>query len=67
MMIAIDLSKKQALCSNQEARQQIDFAGNLAWVENEEETMFFIIEEAYEAIYDFSQVTVRALWIMSYN
>ena len=46
MMIAIDLSKKQALCPNQEARQQIDFAGNLARVENEEETMFFIIEEA---------------------
>ena len=46
MMTAIDLSKKQALCSNQEARQQIDFAGNLARVENEEETMFFIIEEA---------------------
>ena len=56
-MIAIDLSKQQALDANPKAIQQIHFTGNL----EENATMFFIIEEAKETILDFSQVTVRVL------
>ena len=44
-MVAIDLSKQQALDANPKAIQQIDFTGNL---KNRRggATMFFIIEEA---------------------
>ena len=45
-MIAIDLSKQQALDADQKAIQQINFTGNL----DREATMFFIIEEAKETI-----------------
>ena len=48
-MIAIDLSKQQALDADQKAIQQINFTGNL----DREATMFFIIEEAKETILDF--------------
>ena len=43
-MIAIDLSKKQALNADPKAIQQINFTGNL---ENQS-TIFFIIEGAKE-------------------
>ena len=58
-MIAIDLSKQQALDADPRAIQQIDITGNLdrpAVV-----TMFFIVEEAKETILDFSQGTVKIL------
>ena len=58
-MIAIDLSKQQALDANSEAIQQINFTGNLDRVAGT--TMFFIIEEAKETILDFSQGTVKVL------
>ena len=45
-MIAIDLSKQQALDADPIAIQQINFAANLDRDENT--TMFFIIEEAKE-------------------
>ena len=48
-MIAIDLSKQQALDADQKAIQQINFTGNL----HREAAMFFIIEEAKETILDF--------------
>ena len=41
-MIAIDLSKQQALDADPKAIQQIDFTGNLAL----QATIFFIFEEA---------------------
>ena len=56
-IIAIDLSKQQALDSDPKAIQQIDFTGNL---ENES-TIFFIVEEAKETVLDFSQGTVKVL------
>ena len=56
-IIAIDLSKKQALDSDPKAIQQINFTGNL---ENES-TIFFIVEEAKETVLDFSQGTVKVL------
>ena len=55
-MIAINLSKQQALDPFPKAIQQIDFTGNLNRHRNA--TMVFIIEEAKESILDFSQRTV---------
>ena len=55
-LIAIDLSKQQALDADPKAIQQIDFTGNLDPDRNT--TMFFIIEEVKQTILDFSQGTV---------
>ena len=52
-MIAIDLSKQQALDADLRAIQQINFAANLDRAGNT--TMFFVIEEAKETVLDFSQ------------
>ena len=62
-MIAVTLSKQQALDDDPKAIQQINFTGNLAWQGNENTTMFFIIEETKETILDFSQGTVKVVWI----
>ena len=58
-MIAIDLSKQQALDADPRAIQQINFTANLDRDGNT--TMFFIIEEAKETVLDFSQGTVKVL------
>ena len=58
-MIAIDLSKQQALDADPRAIQQINFTANLDRAGNT--TMFFIIEEAKETMLDFSQGTVKVL------
>ena len=58
-MIAMDLSKQQALDADPRAIQQINFTANLDRAGNT--TMFFIIEEAKETVLDFSQGTVRVL------
>ena len=58
-MIAIDLSKQQALDADPRAIQQINFTANLDRLGNT--TMFFIIEEAKEIVLDFSQGTVKVL------
>ena len=47
-MIAIDLSKQQALDDDLEEIQQINFTGNLSG--NNNRLMLFIIEEAKETI-----------------
>ena len=60
-MIAIDLSKKQALDADPGAIQQINFTANLVRAGNT--TTFFIIEEAKETVLDFSQGTVKVLWM----
>ena len=52
-MIAIDLSKQQALDADPRAIQQINFTANLDRAGNT--TMFFIIKEAKETVLDFSQ------------
>ena len=56
-MIAIDLSKQQALDGDQKSIQQINFTGILDWAGNA--TMSFITEEAIETVLSFSQATVR--------
>ena len=58
-MIAIDLSKQQALDADPKARQQTNFTGNLNRAEGL--TMFFIIKEEKEIILDFSKEAVRVL------
>ena len=58
-LIAIDLSKQQALDADPSAIHQINFTSNLDRAGNP--TIFFIIEEAKETIFEFSQGTVKAL------
>ena len=58
-MIAIDLSKQQALDADPKAIQQINFAANLDWTGNP--TLFFIVEEANGTILGFSQGIVKVL------
>ena len=48
-MIAIDLSKQQALDADLKAMHQINFTWSLDWDGNT--TMFFIIEEAKETVF----------------
>ena len=58
-MIAIDLSKQQALDTDPKAIQQINFIANL----NRDGNMrfYFILEEAKETVFEFSQGTVKVL------
>ena len=58
-MIAIDLSKQQALDIDPKAIQQINFAANLDRAGNTR--IYFILEEAKETIFEFSQRTVKVL------
>ena len=58
-MIAIDLSKQQALDADPRAIQQINFTANLDRVGNTR--IYFILEEAKETVLDFSQGTVKGL------
>ena len=62
-MIAIDLSKQQAFDADPRAIQEINFTANLDKEGNT--TMFFIIEEVKETVLDFSQGTVKVLWVQS--
>ena len=56
-MIAIDLSKQQALDADPKAIQQINFAENLDRAGN---TRFYVIlEEAKGTVFEFSQGTVK--------
>ena len=57
-MIAIDLSKQQVLDADPKAIQQINFTANL----NEANTRFyFILEEAKETAFEFSEGTAKVL------
>ena len=58
-MIAVDLSKQQALVADPRAIQQINFTANLDRAGNTR--VYFILEEAKETILDFSQGTVKVL------
>ena len=54
-MIAIDLSKQQAINADPKTIQQINFTRNL----EEQSTIFFTIEEAKESVLHFSQGPVK--------
>ena len=58
-MIAIDLSKQQALDVDPKAIQQINFTVNLDRAGNTR--IYFILEETKEAVFEFSQGTVKVL------
>ena len=62
-MTAIDLSKQHALDADTRAIQQINFKANLDRAGNT--TMFFNAEQAKETGFEFSQGTVKALWLQS--
>ena len=57
-MITIDLSRQNELDSDPRVIQQINFTANLDRAGN---TIIFIIEEAKETIFEFSQGTVKVL------
>ena len=54
-MIAVDLSKLEALDADPKSLQQINFTVNL----EEQPAIFFVTEEAKETILDSSQGTVK--------
>ena len=58
-MIPIDLSKQQALDADPRTIQQINFTANLDRANNTR--IFFILEEAKEIVWEFSQGTVKVL------
>ena len=58
-IIAVDLSKQQALDADPRAIQQINFTANVDRAGNTR--VYFILEEAKETILDFSQGTVKVL------
>ena len=60
-MIATDLSKQPALDADPRTIQQINFTANLDRTNNTE--IFFILEETKETVLDFSQGTVKVLYI----
>ena len=58
-MIAIDLSKQQAVDADPKTIQQINFT---AYLDTENNTrIYFILEEAKETVFEFSQGTVEVL------
>ena len=58
-MITVDLSKQQALDADPKAIQQINFTANLDRADNTR--FYFILEEAKETVFGFSQGTVKVL------
>ena len=58
-MIAIDLSKRQALDADPRAIQQTNFTANLDKADNTR--IYFISEEAKETKFNFAQGTVKVL------
>ena len=57
-MIAVDLSKQQALDADPKAIQQINFTANL---DRANTRFYFILEEAKETVFEFSQGTAKVL------
>ena len=64
-MIAIDLSKQQALDADPRAIQQINFTANLDRAGNTR--IYFILEEAKETILDFFTRNCKSIVNMLYN
>ena len=59
-MVAIDLSKQQALDADPKAIQQINFTANLD--RNGNLSLYFILGEAKETVFEFSQGAVKVWW-----
>ena len=60
-MIAVDLSKQQALDADPRSNHQINFTANLDRADNPR--IYFILEEAKETKLNFSQGTEKVLQI----
>ena len=60
-MFSIELSKEQALDADPKAIEQINFTATLNRVGNKR--FCFILEEAKETVFEFSQGTVKVLWM----
>ena len=60
-MIAMDLSRQQALDADPRARQEITLTGHLVRNLVVNTRIFFIIEEVKRTVLDFSQETVKLL------
>ena len=58
-MIAVDLSKQQALDADPKAIQQINFTANLDRAGNTR--FYFILEYAKETVFEFSQGAIKVL------
>ena len=58
-MIAVDLSKQQALDADPRAIQQINFTANLDGADNTR--IYFILEQAKQSILDFSLGALKVL------
>ena len=58
-MIAVDLRKQQALDPDPKAIQQINFTANLD--KSGSTRIYFILEDAKESAFEFSQGTVKVL------
>ena len=58
-MIVVDLSKQKALDADPKAIQEINFTSNLDKANNTR--FYFILEEAKETVFEFSQGTVKVL------
>ena len=58
-LIDIDLSKQKALDADPKGIQQINFTANLDRAGNTR--FYFILEEAKETVFEFSQGTVKVL------
>ena len=58
-IIAVDLSKQQALDADPKAIQQINFTANLDTPGHTR--IYFILEEAKETVFEFSQGNVKVL------
>ena len=60
-MIAVDLSKRQTLDADPKAIQQINFTANVDRGGNDGTRFYFILEEAKETVFKFSQGAVKVL------
>ena len=58
-MIPVDISKQKALDADPKSVQQINFTANIDTAGNAR--LYFILEEAKETVYEFSQGTVKIL------
>ena len=58
-MIAVNLMKQKALDADPKAIQQINFTANVDRAGNTR--FYFILEEAKETVFEFSQGTVKVL------
>ena len=63
-MIAVHLSKQQALDTDPKAIQQINFTANLDRAGNKR--LYFILEEAKETVFEFWQGTVK-VFLMQFH